>query len=133
MENNIGLYYEGATYAREHGELEKFRTHLTVMENFASSMEYEVTHAINGYTFYGDNVVDCLAKQFSLELVSVVIAHMVQNRQFDGRISKAVHYWASYQRLPQSFGNVTHIEDKIHSVYLNDLAEEVMKREQEEF
>lgn len=128
MENNVGLYYEGAMWATKHGEADKFREHIRMMDLIAGDLSRMVSANIDGYIFHADKVAVSLS-EYPFELVRVVIAHMVRNREFDGRISRAVKQWALSVKLPVAFGSVTGIEDRIHSVYLNALAEEVMKRE----
>lgn len=122
------LYMQNALYAREHGEVDQFRAHLTTMGNFAVVFPHEVNHAIMGYTFHADKVVEYLSKEFSFETVECVIAYMVQLREFDGRIKNAVHRWANRVNLPATIGDVRYVIDDVHSVYLNALAEEVMKK-----
>lgn len=52
------LYMQNALYAREHGEVDQFRAHLTTMGNFAVVFPHEVNHTIMGYTFHADKVVE---------------------------------------------------------------------------
>lgn len=122
------LYMQNALYAREHGEQDLFRAHLDTMKSFVPAFHSAVSNAIIGYSFYADTVIESLSEKFSFELVECVIAYMVTLRGFDGRLDDKVRRWAKRVQLPATFGEVNYTVDRIHSIYLNALAEEVMKK-----
>jgi len=91
---DVPVYRESAAYAREHGELNKFRASMKVNEMCRTAIE----NAINDN--YRDNIlntkgVDDVSWLYGNERVLYVLAATVQKKSWDGRISEKNKEWAN--------------------------------------
>ena len=104
MKDATPVYPYSAAYAREHGELDAYRT--SHKENVACKQAIEA--AIRGH--YRDNSLgregaQQVIEQFGLERVQYVLANTVRQMDWDGRISPDNKAWAK---------NIPVYEDKDH-------------------
>ena len=104
MKDATPVYPYSAAYAREHGELDAYRT--SHKENVACKQAIEA--AIREY--YRDNNLgkegaQQVIEQFGLERVQYVLANTVRQKDWDGRISPDNKAWAR---------NIPVYEDKNH-------------------
>jgi N12 class adenine-specific DNA methylase len=89
----IPIYTQSAVCAREHGELEQFRTN----ENENRTCKQEIERAINEN--YENNHLKkgleaALIEKFGLERISYVLANTLQQKEWDGRFSRENKEWA---------------------------------------
>lgn len=104
MKDATPVYPYSAAYAREHGELDAYRT--SHKENVACKQAIEA--AIREH--YRDNNLgkegaQQVIEQFGLERVQYVLANTVRQMDWDGRISNDNKAWAN---------NISVYEDKNH-------------------
>jgi hypothetical protein len=91
--NTIPVYKYPAAYAREHGEIEQYRT--SHKANVACKNAIE-TAIRNNYrdNCLGKEAVKQVTDQFGYERMFYVLANTVQRKDFDGRISRGNKDWA---------------------------------------
>lgn len=93
MKDKTPLYHYSSSYAREHGELEKFRASLR--SNIACRDAIEKAIADNyRNNCLGIGALDDVLKQFDYERIFFVLAITVRHKDWDGRISNDNKAWA---------------------------------------
>lgn len=97
---NLPVYIFSATFAKEHGELEKYRASFRANVDCKNAIEDAITN------HYSDNRLDgsCVQEvvdRFGAERVSFVLANTVQDKDWDGRISDDNKKWAKDFPIPK--------------------------------
>lgn len=95
------IYYESASYAREHGELEQYRQSLHTSIDCRNAIQDAIARHFDGMHLGKEAVQEVLA-QYGQERVGVVLAATVQAKAWDGRFSPANKGWAFSVPLPDS-------------------------------
>ena len=132
-QRELPVYQHSAAYAREHGQLDQYRT--SQRANIACKEAIEV--AISEH--YRDNRLDGtavsqVAEQFGYDRMLYVLANtVVQQKEWDGRFSRANKEWAGNVEVPpnpDSFGGERNREFVVDShPGLTDLFLTLAKRE----
>ena len=131
-QRELPVYQHSAAYAREHGQLDQYRT--SQRANIACKEAIEV--AISEH--YRDNRLDGtavsqVAEQFGYDRMLYVLANTVQQKEWDGRFSRANKEWAGTVEVPpnpDSFGGERNREFVVDShPGLTDLFLTLAKRE----
>ena len=97
--NTPPVYYESASYAREHGELEQYRQSLRTSIDCRNAIQDAIARHFDGMHLGKDAVQEVLAL-YGQERVGVVLAATVQAKAWDGRFSSANKGWAFSVPLP---------------------------------
>ena len=105
-QRELPVYLHTAAYAREHGELDQYRT--SQRANIACKEAIEAAISEN----YRDNrlngaAVSQVTEQFGYDRMLYVLANTVQQKEWDGRFSRANKAWAGTVEVPlnpDSFG-----------------------------
>ena len=105
-QRELPVYRHSAAYAREHGELDQYRT--SQRTNIACKEAIEAAISEN----YQDNRLDGaavsqVAEQFGYDRMLYVLANTVQQKEWDGRFSRDNKAWAGTVEVPpnpDSFG-----------------------------
>lgn len=118
------IYMGNMRTARELGEVEQAKAFALTVSEFGTRLKEVVSDAIDGYTFDVKAVVRTLSGEFSFRLVEDAIAHLVRQREHDGRISQSSKKWANSVERPYLLEGLN--GDSLHSVYLDAIAGEVM-------
>ena len=111
-QRELPVYRHSAAYAHEHGELDQYRTSQRV--NIACKEAIEAAISEN----YRDNRLDGAAvgqvtEQFGYDRMLYVLANTVQQKEWDGRFSRANKAWAGTVEVlpnPDSFGSDRNLE-----------------------
>lgn len=99
-QNSISpVYYESASYAREHGELEQYRQSLRASIDCRNAIQDAIAQHFDGMHL-GKEAVQEVFAQYGQERVGVVLAATVQAKAWDGRFSSANKGWAFSVPLP---------------------------------
>ena len=131
-QRELPVYRHSAAYAREHGELDQYRT--SQRANIACKEAIEAAISEN----YQDNRLDGaavsqVAEQFGYDRMLYVLANTVQQKEWDGRFSRANKAWAGTVEVPpnpDSFGSDRNLEFAVDShPGLTDLFLTLAKRE----
>lgn len=131
-QRELPVYRHSAAYAHEHGELDQYRTSQRV--NIACKEAIEAAISEN----YRDNRLDGAAvgqvtEQFGYDRMLYVLANTVQQKEWDGRFSRANKAWAGTVEVlpnPDSFGSDRNLEFAVDShPGLTDLFLTLAKRE----
>lgn len=91
---NLPVYLASATFARENGELDVYRTSHRANMDCKSAIEDSISR------HYADNRLDTSAcvqevsDRFGMERIAFVLASTVQTKDWDGRISDSNKEWA---------------------------------------
>lgn len=94
------IYYESASYARKHGELEQYRQSLRASIDCRNAIQDAIARHFDGMHLSKEAVQEVLA-QYGQERVGVVLAATVQAKAWDGRFSSANKGWAFIVPLPE--------------------------------
>ena len=120
-EKNSEIYRNSGSYAREHGEIERWRE--SKAENVACRDAIDETVAKNydGSHLKTDKILDAVVSDFGRERVELVLAATIQEKIHDGRFSNANKEWA--KNVPMVAGDKCYmVSDRTHSVLLDALA-----------
>ena len=90
----IPVYRQTGMYAREHGELEKFRQSNVANIACRAAIEKVITENFDGMRLRADTAAQVLS-EFGSERVLYVLANTVQQKDWDGRFSRSNKAWAA--------------------------------------
>ena len=97
----VPVYYESGAYARDHKELELFRSSHMENINCKKAVEASISHHFDGMRLNKNAITEVL-DQFGPERLSLVLAATVQTKSWDGRFSPQNKDWAFTVRMPDS-------------------------------
>lgn len=97
--SSIPVYYESASYAREHGELEIFRLSHRTNIDCKNAIQDAIARHFDGMHLDKEAVQEVLAR-YGQERMCIVLAATVQAKALDGRFSSANKDWAFSIPLP---------------------------------
>lgn len=97
----VPVYYGSGIYARDHKELELFRSSHMENINCKKAIEKAIAANFDGIRLNRSAVSDVLS-QFSPERVAMVLAATIQTKSWDGRFSPQNKDWAFTVRMPDS-------------------------------
>ena len=97
--NTRPIYYHSATYAREHGELDQYRQTSADCRICCRDIEGIIDARFDGMHLQHEAIVEALAIH-GAEMVGLVLAATVMDRDWDGRFSRANKEWARTVRQP---------------------------------
>lgn len=98
----LAVYKQSAAYAKEHGELEQYRTSHRANVDCKNAIEDAIR------TNYKDNLLDGatasaqVGEKFGTERMTFVLAATVQDKSWDGRISEQNKAWADTIPVPEN-------------------------------
>lgn len=95
----MSIYYHSATYAREHGELDKYRSTSEALRTCAMNIENIISARFDGMRLPGQTVDEALAIH-SPELIGLVLSSTILYKEWDGRFSRSNKDWAHTVRQP---------------------------------
>lgn len=119
-EKNSEIYRNSGSYAREHGEIERWRE--SKAENVAcrDAIDKVVAENYDGAHLKTDKILDAVVSNFGRERVELVLAATIQEKFHDGRFSNANKEWA--KNIPTVAGDKCYmVSDRTHSVLLDAL------------
>ena len=91
--NATPIYYRSATYARNHGELDKYRETSTACATCCRDIEAIIAARFDGMRLEHAAIDEALALH-GAELVGLVLATTVVYKEWDGRFSRSNKEWA---------------------------------------
>ena len=97
----VPVYYESGAYARDHKELELFRSSHMENINCKKAVEASISRHFDGMRLNKSAVTEVL-DQYGPERLSLVLASTVQIKSWDGRFSQQNKDWAFTVRMPDS-------------------------------
>lgn len=97
----VPVYYESGAYARDHKELELFRSSHMENINCKKAVEASIARNFDGMRLNKSAVTEVL-DQYGPERLSLVLASTVQIKSWDGRFSQQNKDWAFTVRMPES-------------------------------
>lgn len=95
---SLPVYTFSATFAKEHGELETYRTSHRANVACKNAIEEAISSHYRDNRFDG-SCVDEVIDRFGMERVAFVLANTVQDKDWDGRISHDNKAWAKMCRF----------------------------------
>ncbi|MCM1167843.1 MAG: DUF3849 domain-containing protein, partial [Ruminococcus sp.] len=95
LEPKIPFYDKPIDYAKEKGELDKWRESMWENKRCASEIENLISEFHDGTHLATENIIEGALKQFSEERITFVLASTVQNKSLDGRFSHSNKEWAN--------------------------------------
>ena len=120
-EKNSEIYRNSGPYAREHGEIEKWRESKAANIACRDAIDKVVAENYDGSHLKTDKILDAVVSDFGRERVEFVLAATIQEKPFDGRFSNANKEWA--KNVPMVDGDKCYmVSDRTHSVLLDALA-----------
>ena len=122
----IPFYDKPIDYAKENGELDKWRESMRENRRCAKEIENLIAEFHDGSHLASDSVIDGALKQFSEERVTLVLASTVQNKSWDGRFSQSNKDWAAGIDVPDN-GKGHEIQSDAHPALLNGVISDYRK------
>lgn len=120
-EKNSEIYRNSGSYAREHGEIEKWRESKAANIACRDAVDKAVAENYDGSHLKTDKILDAVISDFGRERVELVLAATIQEKIHDGRFSNANKEWA--KNVPMVAGDKCYmVSDRTHSVLLDALA-----------
>ena len=130
----LPVYRQNAAYAREHGELEQYRTSRQANIACKEAIEQAVYQNYDGKRLH-DGTAAQVMQQFGTERVMYVLANTIQQKEWDGRFNFYNKEWAKTVDIPpnpDSFGFERNSEFVVDShAGLTDLFVSQARREAE--
>ena len=115
------IYRNSGSYAREHGEIEKWRESKAANIACRDAIDKAVAENYDGSHLKTDKILDAVISDFGRERVELVLAATIQEKPFDGRFSNANKERA--KKVPMIDGDKCYmVSDRTHSVLLDALA-----------
>ena len=117
------VYRNTAAYAKENGEIQKWRDSKT--ENIAcrDAVDKAVAENFDGAHLKTDAILDTVIAAYGKERVELILAATIQEKAHDGRFSRDNKEWAASVTMPD--GEKTYlVSDRTHPVLLDALAKE---------
>lgn len=99
---SLPVYTFSATFAKEHGELETYRTSHRANVACKNAIEEAISSHYRDNRFDG-SCVDEVIDRFGMERVAFVLANTVQDKDWDGRISHDNKAWAKDVPVPNDY------------------------------
>lgn len=93
-EKNFEIYRNSGLYAREHGEIEKWRESKAMNIACRDAIDKAVAENYDGAHLKTDKILDAVISDFGRERVELVLAATIQEKIHDGRFSNANKEWA---------------------------------------
>jgi len=99
---NQSVYMQSSDYARENGELDKYRENLRLNKECGKVIDEAIKECVvpTGYRFTPESV-NKVMDVFGEKRMSVVLANTVRLQDWDGRYSKDTRDWANRIEIPQ--------------------------------
>ena len=117
------IYRNSAAYARENGEIQKWRD--SKAENIAcrDTMDKAVAENFDGAHLRTESILDNVIAAYGKERVELILAATIQEKAHDGRFSRDNKEWAASVPMPE--GEKTYlVSDRTHPILLDALAQE---------
>lgn len=122
------VYQKSVAEARQNGELEQYRESKKCNHACAGAIDQAITdHNYELYHYDLKAAVQTVAAEYGLERVSWVLAHTVQQNEYDGRYSTAHKEWANQFTLPHK--DTEYYPLRSHPVVLNSFIERLLELE----
>lgn len=94
------MYMKNAAYAREHGELDKYRASYWALKGCMESIEHIIAQEFDGMHLNREALIFALDLN-DREYIGWVLACTLRYKSWDGRFSKRNREWATSISLPE--------------------------------
>lgn len=119
------VYTQPPDYAREHGELDKYRESKRLNVLCKEAIEQSIRGNYKDNRLDADAVWRDVTAQFGPERTAFVLAMTVREKDFDGRFSRENKAWSKSQRLPPDPERrglyCSYVVDKAHPILTDAL------------
>lgn len=103
--NTATIYYRSGAYAREHDELDQYRRTSELCRTCARDIDTIISARFDGMHLSKLAILEALAIH-GKELVGLVLASTVIDKEWDGRFSRENKEWAHTVRQPDRGGSI---------------------------
>ena len=101
--NTTPIYYQSATYARDHGELEQYRASATENRECRYTIDQAIDKHFDGMHLGMEALTDVI-EEYPMERIAVILAVTIKDREHDGRFSRSNREWAEGVKIPEEHG-----------------------------
>ena len=117
------IYRNYAAYARENGEIQKWRD--SKAENIAcrDAMDRTVAENFDGAHLRTESILDTVIAAYGKGRVELILAATIQEKAHDGRFSRDNKEWAASVPMPEG-EKIYLVSDRTHPVLLDSIAKE---------
>lgn len=117
------VYRNTAAYARENGEIQKWRD--SKAENIAcrDAMDRTVAENFDGAHLRTESILDTVIAAYGKGRVELILAATIQEKAHDGRFSRDNKEWAASVPMPEG-EKIYLVSDRTHPVLLDSIAKE---------
>lgn len=97
--NTTPIYYQSATYARDHKELEQYRASAKANRECRDAIDKAIAEHFDGFHLRPEALTDVLMIH-TPERVAVILAVTMRDRSFDGRFRRFNREWSDEVKVP---------------------------------
>ena len=117
------IYRNSAAYAKENGEIQKWRDSKTENIAYHDAVDKAVAENFDGAHLKTETILDTVIAAYGKERVELILAATIQEKAYDGRFSRDNKEWAANVPMPE--GEKTYlVSDRTHPILLDALAKE---------
>lgn len=120
------FYDKPLDYAKEHGEMDKWRESYHETVQCAKSIEKLIAEYHDGYHLATDKIIEGAVNEFGTERVTLAIAATIRQKEWDGRFSLSNKEWAKNVDVPQD-NHYNCIYINAHSTLLDGVVSDYRK------
>lgn len=120
------FYDKSLDYAKENGEIAKWRDSLHETERCARAIKDLVAENHDGFHLATDKIIESAVGEFGTERVTLALAATIQYKDWDGRFSQSNKEWANSISVPQD-NRHNMIDVGVHSALLNGVVSDYRK------
>ena len=96
----VPVYYEPFDYAKEHGEVDLYRTSSRINSECKQAIQKTIADNYDGM-YLGNDAVNQVVKQYGMERVGYILANTLHHKSYDGRFSHGNKEWAEQVSTPE--------------------------------
>ncbi len=122
----VELYDKPLAYAKENGEIGKWRDSFHETERCAEAIKKLVADNHDGFHLATDKIINGAVSEFGTERVTLALAATIQGKEWDGRFSRSNKEWAKSISVPQD-NHHNRIDVGAHSALLDGVVSDYRK------
>ncbi len=122
----VELYDKPLAYAKENGEIGKWRDSFHETERCAEAIKKLVADNHDGFHLATDKIINGAVSEFGTERVTLALAATIQGKEWDGRFSRSNKEWAKSISVPQD-NHHNRIDVGAHSALLDGVVTDYRK------
>ena len=99
--DTMEIYRNSAAYAKENGEIQKWRDSKTENIAYHDAVDKAVAENFDGAHLKTETILDTVIAAYGKERVELILAATIQEKAHDGRFSRDNKEWAASVPMPE--------------------------------